>query len=128
MGAGAGREPRRVRALAVWATTVSTLVSLSATQLACATDPPTTEKELSGLVRDRLSGARISNATVSFTSDTLYRESTRTDGDGHYEMVIETDTPLGQVRAEHPAHQPAEATVFFDAPTRTINLELLPNQ
>lgn len=92
----------------------------------CANEPPTSEKELSGVVRDRLSGARISGAVVSFTSDTLYRQTSRTDGDGHYEMIVETDTPLGQVRAEHAAYQPAEATVYFDAPERTIDLTLLP--
>lgn len=94
--------------------------------LGCASDPVASEKELSGVVRDRLSGARISGATVTFTSDTLYDESARTDGDGHYEMIVETDTPLGQVRAEHPGYQSAEATVFFDAPERTIDLALLP--
>lgn len=120
----AGRQPGCAEVVTA---RVALLFSLSATHFACATEPPTSAKELSGVIRDRLSGNRISDATVSFTSDTLYREATRTDGDGHYEMVIETDTPLGQVRAEHASHQPAEATVFFDAPTRTINLTLLPN-
>lgn len=122
------RMLRLARPMAASSTVVALCFSLSALQLACASDPPTSERELSGIVRDRLSGARIAGVTVSFTSDTLYRESTRTDGDGHYEMVIETDVPLGQVRAEHAAYQVAEATVFFDAPTRTINLDLLPNQ
>ncbi len=94
--------------------------------LGCASEPTAEEKELSGVVRDRLSGSRISGATVTFTSDTLYSQSTRTDGDGHYEMIVETDTPLGQVRAEHASYQPAETTVYFDAPERTIDLALLP--
>jgi hypothetical protein len=94
--------------------------------LGCASDPAASEKELSGVVRDRLSGSRISGATVRFTSDTLYTQSTRTDDDGHYEMIVETDTPLGQVRAEHPDYQAAETTVYFDAPERTIDLALLP--
>jgi len=128
MATVAERKPRLVLAFSAKAFAVAALLSLPPLQFACASDPPTSQKELSGIVRDRLSGARISGATVSFTSDTLYRESTRTDGDGHYEMVIETDTPLGQVRAERSTHQPAEETVFFDAPTRTINLSLLPNQ
>jgi hypothetical protein len=93
---------------------------------ACAEEPATSEKQLSGVVRDRLSGRRISGARVTFTSDTLYSETTRTDGDGHYEMIVETDTPLGQVHAEHDRYQATEVTVFFDAPERTIDITLLP--
>lgn len=105
----------------------SLLWLMAAASIGCADDPATSQKELSGTVRDRLSNRAISRATVTFTSDTLYTESTRTDGDGHYEMVVETDTDLGQVRAEHPDYRPGEATVFFDSPQRTVNLTLLPN-
>lgn len=109
------------------ATLLTILLAIAAAHVGCATEPPTSEKELSGTIRDRLSGKRISKVTVTFTSDTLYRESTSTDDDGHYEMVVSTDTALGQVRAERSGYEPAETTVFFDAPQRTINLELLPS-
>lgn len=94
--------------------------------IACASEPPTSQKDLSGVIRDRLSGKRISGASVRFQSDTLYSASTRTDDDGHYEMVVESDTPLGQVRAEHADYQPSEKTVFFDTNERVIDIDLLP--
>ncbi len=99
---------------------------LVVSSLGCATDPPTTQKDLSGVVRDRLSGRRISGATITFRSDTLYSETARTDGDGHYEMIVETDTLLGQVRAERSGYQTAEETVYFDTDERVIDLDLLP--
>ncbi len=80
--------------------------------------------ELSGVVREELSGSAVSGARVTFTSDTLYSRSTTTDGDGLYEMVVETDAPFGQVRAEKAGYRPAEETVYFDSPTRRVDLFL----
>lgn len=91
----------------------------------CAGDEvPTDLYELSGFVREDLSNDPVAGARVTFTSDTLYQESATTDEDGLYEMVIETDTPFGQVRAEKDAYQPAEQTVYFDTPTRRIDLRV----
>jgi hypothetical protein len=80
--------------------------------------------ELSGEVRDDFSGAPIEGATVLFTSDTLLRESTTTDSDGHFEMALESDAVFGQVRAERAGYEPRERTVFFDVPSRRIDLRL----
>lgn len=82
--------------------------------------------ELSGRITDAVSRRPLGGATVRFTSDTLYTAQTRSDADGHYEMVVETDVPLGQVRAERAGYQPAEATVFFDTPQRRVDLALRP--
>ena len=100
---------------------------LAAVLGACATDaPPTDSYELSGYVREQFSGDPVSGATVRFTSDTLYTEATRTGADGLYEMVVRTDTPFGQVRGEKAGFTPSEATVYFDAPERRIDLALRP--
>lgn len=82
------------------------------------------EVELSGLVLDRATDAPIEGATVTFRSDTLDVATATTDSDGHYEMTIMTQVSLGQVRAEHGAYEPAERSVYFDTPTRRIDLRL----
>ena len=87
-------------------------------------DAPTEIYELSGVVTERLTGDAVSGARVTFTSDTLYTESATTDGDGQYEMSVETDSPFGQVRAEKDGFVAAEKTVFFDMRVRRIDLEL----
>jgi hypothetical protein len=89
-------------------------------------DAPTDSYELSGVVTDEATGKHLSGALVTFVSDTLYTTDTRTDGDGHYEMIVETDTPFGQVRAELDGYRPGERTVFFDTPSRRIDIELVP--
>lgn len=89
-------------------------------------DPHIDQHELSGFVRDDLEGTAIRGATVTFTSDTLRRESTTTDSDGHYEMVVETDVDFGQVRAEAAGYDPAEESVFFDTDSRTVDIRMRP--
>jgi hypothetical protein len=84
----------------------------------------TTEVELSGLVLDRATDAPVEGATVTFRSDTLDVATATTDSDGHYEMIVETQVSLGQVRAEHPDFEPAEKSVYFDTPQRRIDLLL----
>jgi len=86
--------------------------------------PPLGRFELSGVVVEDLESAALGGATVTFTSDTLYMAQTSTDGDGHYEMVVSSDVPFGQVKAQLAGFQPAEATVFFDSPERRIDLRL----
>jgi hypothetical protein len=82
--------------------------------------------ELSGYVRDTLDNRAISGATVTFRSDTLRMADARTDGEGLYEMVVETDVAFGQVRAEAAGFQGAEASVFFDTPRRRVDIRLRP--
>ncbi len=86
-------------------------------------DPPVEERTVAGYVRET-DGTAISGAEVTFVGETLYEGDARTDGDGYYELRVETDSPFGQVRAAHPDFQPAEATVFFDTSERRIDLVL----
>ena len=101
-----------------------TAVWALAGSLGCGSDPTTSAYNLSGYVTELGSGDPIRNATVTFTSDTLRRTETSTNGSGFYEMVVETDTPFGQVRAEAEGYDPGESTVYFDAPERRVDLEL----
>jgi len=109
---------------------VPALVGLfAAGALGCAEDSgPTTEYELSGYVHQSpASGSGpLEGVTVTFVSDTLYSASATTDGDGYYEMIVASDVPFGQVHAQLAGYQPAETTVYFDAPTRRIDLLLRP--
>ena len=84
-------------------------------------EPPTDTFQIAGRVTNDDTGGPIGGATVRFRSDTLYESSTSTDDDGIYELVVETDTPFGQVRATR-----EETTVFFDSPIRRIDLVLSP--
>ncbi len=80
--------------------------------------------ELGGFITVQGTGEKISGATVVFTSDTLYRASTKTDADGEYSVAVGTDTPFGQVRASKPGFVDNEASVFFDDSPRRIDLAL----
>jgi len=88
--------------------------------------PPTDTYQVAGRVTNVDTGGGISGATVTFLSDTLYRSSTTTDGDGIYELVVETDTPFGQIQAQKEGFVTKETTVFFDSPVRRIDLVLQP--
>ncbi len=113
----------------LWRRLVPLLVSVTAALFAtagCGSDPTTEAYNVSGYVTELGSGAPIRNATVTFTSDTLRTAETTTNGSGFYEMVVETDTPFGQLRAEADGYDPAEETVFFDGPERRVDLELKP--
>ena len=90
----------------------------------CAEEAPTDAFELSGYVTERDGGAPVSGARVIFTSDTLYTAETTTNDDGLYEMVVETDRPFGQVRAEAAGYENEERSVFFDSPSRRLDLTL----
>lgn len=82
--------------------------------------------EISGVVTDAETGGAIRSATVTFTSDTLYTETTETDRDGHYAMFVETDTPYGRVLAEKDGYEPASESVFFDSSERRVDIEMNP--
>ncbi|MEZ4249363.1 MAG: carboxypeptidase regulatory-like domain-containing protein [Polyangiales bacterium] len=94
--------------------------------VSCADESPTSTFELAGYVREVGDGPGVRGATVTFTSDTRYTTSTRTNSDGYYEMAVETDGEFGQVRAEHEGYQPAEETVFFDTRQRRVDLVVVP--
>lgn len=110
-----------VRGVCAWGIALS-LVLLGA----CGDNSPADAFELSGYVRDSTTEGGISGATVVFVSDTLFVAETETDGDGFYEMVVETDRPFGQVRAIADGFTEGETTVFFDSPSRRVDLRLRP--
>lgn len=87
-------------------------------------DGPANRYEISGKITDDLSGDKLKNVSVIFTSDTLYTKRTKTDDDGYYEMTVTTDAPFGQVRAEKSGYVPAEQTVFFDTNSRRIDIAM----
>lgn len=115
----------RVSARRLWAPWILA-VPLVCFSLACGDDSPAEAFELSGYVRDATTEDGISGADVVFVSDTLFIAETETDGDGFYEMVVETDRPFGQVRANADGFSEGETTVFFDAPSRRVDLRLRP--
>lgn len=84
--------------------------------------------ELSGIVTDERTNAGIGGATVTFISDTGYSSVTTTNDSGEYAVGVETDHPFGQVRAEAAGYRTGEQSVFFDAPTRRIDLSLIPDR
>lgn len=93
----------------------------------CASDPsPTTDHELSGFVTNETTTDPVSGASVTFSSDTLYTTSATTDSDGYYEMVIQTDSNFGQVRAEKAGYFVNEMTVYFDSDARRVDFTLRP--
>jgi hypothetical protein len=100
--------------------------ALSVISSSCTENTRTQTYELSGGVRDDFSSRPIASARVTFVSDTLYMQSTTTDDDGEYEMLVESDVPLGQVRAEKTGYAAAEASVFFDTVARRVELRLRP--
>ncbi|MEM9192298.1 MAG: hypothetical protein AAGF12_24200 [Myxococcota bacterium] len=92
----------------------------------CSSDSATESFELSGVVIDEFDNIRLENVRVIFRSDTLRVSETTTDGDGEYEMVVETDVAFGQVIGQRDGYQPTETTVFFDSPVRRIDLFMRP--
>lgn len=91
---------------------------------ACGDAPPTEERTVAGFVTDGADMRGVGGADVVFTSDTRYTASARTNGDGFYEIRVETDSDFGQVVATHPDYQSAEGTVFFDTEERRLDLVL----
>ena len=93
----------------------------------CHDETVTNGYELAGYVREIGDGPGIRGVTVTFTSDTRYTSEARTNGDGYYEMSVETDAPFGQVRAERDGYQASEETVYFDTTTRRVDLVMVPD-
>ena len=90
------------------------------------TNPNLDSYEVSGRVTDIETGEGIANASVVFTSDTLFTASTQTGDGGHYAMLVETDSPYGRVRAEKSGYAPATESVFFDSAVRRVDVEMNP--
>ncbi|MFK7990735.1 MAG: carboxypeptidase-like regulatory domain-containing protein [Sandaracinaceae bacterium] len=94
----------------------------------CGQGAPTDAFELSGRVSVLLEsgeeGGPIEDARIQFVSDTLIVEETQTDGDGRYRMRVMTDIDFGQVRATAEGFRTREESVFFDSPTRRVDLPL----
>ena len=116
---------RRSRPAFALVTFVGALLACSLS--GCAEENPTTSTfELAGYVREAAGGPGIRGVTVTFTSDTRETNTTETNGEGYYEMSVETDGAFGQVRAERDGYQAAEETVFFDTPQRRVDLAMVP--
>ncbi len=94
----------------------------------CAQEAPADTYELSGQVTALLDanggGEPIPGAHVTFTSDTLIVDDATTDGNGYYRMRVSTDHRFGEVRAEADGFQPGESTVYFDTPTRVVDIAM----
>jgi hypothetical protein len=104
---------------------VVVLATLGSSIGACE-DSPTEFYEVTGVISDERSTEPIGGARVVFTSDTLYTAETTTDGDGVYRLVVETDHPFGQIRAEAGGYLPGERSVYFDGTDRRIDIALRP--
>ena len=79
-----------------------------------------------GYVKDAASGHAVSGADVAFTSDTLRTASDRTDGDGRYEIVVESDTAFGHLTVTDASYETEIVQVYFDEDTRRVDVELGP--
>jgi hypothetical protein len=105
-------------------TACTLLVPLLVTLGCDGSDPNAQVYELGGEVLDRTSGQGIGGAEVTFVSDTLQESFATSGSDGAYRMVVRTDSPFGQVRAEREGYLPDERTVFFDTSPRRMDLRL----
>jgi hypothetical protein len=88
---------------------------------------PESELALEGSVRDDLTGKRLSGARVIFVSDTLDETEARSEGDGHFSMIVEVreGERFGTLHAERDGYQKSPAqTVYFDGTARTVELRM----
>lgn len=81
-----------------------------------------------GYVEEASSGDRVSGIDVRFTSDTLRTGHDETDGDGRYEIVVESDTAFGHLEAtdSRGRFETEIVEVYFDEETRRVDIELGP--
>ncbi|MGF1465819.1 MAG: carboxypeptidase-like regulatory domain-containing protein [Sandaracinaceae bacterium] len=126
-GASATRRRRtarsRLHALA------GAAVGLAALLGGCESSGITSRFELTGRVTvfnegSPGAGSPIAGATVTFESDTRLVAETTTNGSGRYRLDVDSDDDFGEVRAEAEGFRPATATVFFDRPSRRVDLAL----
>ena len=87
----------------------------------------TTQRAISGQVRDAQSGDGIAEALVELTSDALDRAETATDSDGRFTLDVSVSEGVlfGTVSVEHRDYERAPAaTVYFDGLDNVIEIEL----
>lgn len=69
-------------------------------------------------------GPRIGGATLHFETDTGRTVEGVSQGDGRYRLFIVSDTRFGYLRANAPGYLEARETVYFDSPSRRLDLVL----
>jgi len=79
---------------------------------------------ISGVVRDEETGARLKNAHVIFTSDTLETADDHTDHDGAYHITISSRAPNARIEATKQGYQARTVSVFLDDETVQIDVDL----
>ncbi|MBX7192375.1 MAG: carboxypeptidase-like regulatory domain-containing protein [Sandaracinaceae bacterium] len=69
-------------------------------------------------------GPPIANAMVRFENDTGRHTEGVSESDGHFRLFIYSETRFGELSASAPGFQDARATVYFDTPSRRVDLAL----
>lgn len=88
----------------------------------------TTQRAISGQVRDAQSGRGIADALVEITSDALDRAETSTDSDGRFtlDLSVSDGVSFGTVSAQHRDYGRAPAvSVYFDGAANVVEIDLL---
>jgi len=87
----------------------------------------TTQRAISGQVRDAQSGRGIAEAVVELTSDALDRTETSTDSDGRFtlDLSVSEGVLFGTVSAQHRDYERAPAvSVYFDGIENALEIAL----
>ncbi|MFT3921739.1 MAG: carboxypeptidase-like regulatory domain-containing protein [Myxococcales bacterium] len=80
--------------------------------------------KISGIVRDEATGARLKNAHVIFTSDTLETADGHTDDDGEYDITVTSRSVNGRIEATKQGYLARTVSVFLDDKTVQIDVDL----
>jgi hypothetical protein len=102
---------------------------VAATSSGCgAGSPPGEGYEIIGFVVESQGtgddGPPIAGAMIRFQSDTGRVAEGVSESDGRYRLFIVSDTRFGQISATAAGFQEARETVFFDSPSRRVDLVL----
>lgn len=94
----------------------------------CSGAPGLVEYGVWGYVREASSDDPVSGVEVTFTSDTLRTARDESDGDGRYEILVESDTAFGHLTARDPRgrYEAEIVEVYFDERTRRVDIALGP--
>jgi hypothetical protein len=95
----------------------------------CGTDaPPGEAYEIIGFVVEATGtgddGPPIAGAMIRFQSDTGRVAEALSESNGRYRLFVVSDTRFGQISATAAGYQEARETVFFDSPSRRVDLVL----
>lgn len=106
------------------------LASTLAATAACGPGaPPGEGYEIVGFVVESVGtgtdGPPIAGATVRFTSDTGRSAEGISESNGRYRLFLVSDTRFGQVSATATGFLEGRETVFFDSPSRRVDLALI---